>query len=111
MAIIVLGNTAPIEATKVDDTTDVVRVSRSDLGNTETVFDVPDNVGVGEALSTISSVFASHHSDEKPAWVESDDDVIASAIARQFDCPVGRPDEWTKDTEEADQTQTPGATV
>lgn len=112
MPTIVLGNTAPIQAVKVDDeSTAVERVPRPDLGKTVTTFDVPDSVGVGEALQTVSSVFASHHSDEKPAWVESDDEVVAQALSREFGCPVGRPNDWdaapaAETTEPAAETQT-----
>jgi hypothetical protein len=110
MPTIVLGNTAPIQAVKADDgSTAVERVPRPDLGNTVTTFEVPDSVGVGEALQTVSSVFASHHSDEKPAWVESDDEVVAQALSREFGCPVGRPNDWDTtpvETEPAAETQT-----
>jgi hypothetical protein len=108
MPTIVLGNTAPIQAVKVDDeSTAVERVARPDLGKTITTFDVPDSVGVGEALQTVSSVFASHHSDEKPAWVESDDEVVAQALSREFGCPVGRPNDWDAPVAEpAAETQT-----
>lgn len=115
MPTITLGNTAPVQAVKVDDTTAIKREPRPDLGNTVTTFVVPDNVGVGEALQTVSSVFASHHSDAKPAWVESDDEVVAQALSREFGCPVGRPDGWGEDEKTpapaaVSETQTVAAT-
>jgi hypothetical protein len=95
MAIIALGNSAVIEAVKTDETTDAIeRVARPDLGQQVTTFNVPDNVGIGEALQTVAKVFASHHSDEPPAWVESDDEDFASALSKQFNCPIGRPNDW-----------------
>jgi hypothetical protein len=111
MATIVLGNTAPVQPVKVDDKTDAItRVARPDLGNTITTFEVPDSVGIGVALQTVSSVFASHHSDAPPAWVESDDKVVAEALSRQFGCPVGRPNDWDETpvapAEPATETQT-----
>lgn len=110
MPTIVLGNTAPIEAVKANDETDAVtRVARPDLGNQITTFNVPDNIGVGEALQTVSSIFASHHSDNKPSWVESDDEVVAQVLSREFGCPVGRPNDWDAPVaapEPAAETQT-----
>jgi len=96
MTVIALGNTAPIEPVKVDDTTAVERVARPELGNQVTVFDVPDSVDVGQALLTVSQVFASHHSDAPAAWVESDDETVAAILARQYNCPVGRPTDWVE---------------
>lgn len=102
MATIQLGNTAPIEPVKVDPNS--TEVNRVPMGASEaiTTFSVPDHIGVGQALTSVSSVFRSHHSDEAPAWVESDDEVLASALAREFDIPVGRPDGWGDGDKTAD---------
>lgn len=100
MATIILGNTAPIEAVKVDNTTAIERIPRPDLGNTVTIFDVPNNIGAGETLTTVSSIFKSHHSNSNPAWVESDDEILALALGREFSCPIGRPEDWTENAPE-----------
>lgn len=96
MSTIVLGNSAPIEAVKTGKGVGVKRVPLPELGDTETTFSVPNHIGIGEALSTVTSVFHSHHSDEDPAWVESDDETLERAIASQFHCPVGRPKGWAE---------------
>jgi hypothetical protein len=31
-----------------------------------------------------------------PAWVESDDPVLAAAVASQYGCPEGRPKDWKR---------------
>lgn len=105
MSIIALGNTAPIEPVKVDDTTAVERIARPELGNQVTIFNVPDTLDVGQALLTVSQVFASHHSDAPPAWVESDDETIAAVLARQYGCPVGRPVDWVEGPSEVYSNQ------
>lgn len=96
MPHLVLGNTAPIEARKLDEnTTDVERVSRDDLGQTETTFDIPAEWSLSRQIDVVRSVYLSHHSDEPPAWVESTNDPeFAEIIAKEFDVPVGRPDDW-----------------
>lgn len=112
MPTILLGNTAPIQPVKVDpNTTEVERVPRPDLGNTVTTFNVPNHIGAGEMLSTISSVFKSHHSDAKPAWVEGDDEVIVAALAREFGCPVGRPGGWQEGPVETQEPQVETQTI
>jgi hypothetical protein len=40
----------------------------------------------------------SRHSAGWPLWVEADDPEVESALARHYDCPVGRPDDgWLED--------------
>jgi hypothetical protein len=108
MPSLVLGNTAPIEAIKVDEGSDeVVRHPRPDLGNTTTVFSPAEHLGLGQILTLVSSVYASHHSDDPPAWVESDDPGLADALAREFDCPVGRPDDWVEGVPAVDEDAKP----
>jgi hypothetical protein len=34
------------------------------------------------------------HSDEAPAWVESDDELLSALIADHYGCDIGRPDDW-----------------
>lgn len=35
-----------------------------------------------------------HHSDQAPAWVESNDDQLAALVAEHYGCPVGCPPSW-----------------
>jgi hypothetical protein len=109
MPVIHLGNTAPIEPVKVDESsTTVERVPRPELGNQITTFDVPNDLGAGEVLTLVSKVFQSHHSDEKPAWIESDNAAIRDALASEFGCPTERPADWdaTEPVEAPAETQT-----
>lgn len=97
MSSVVLGNTAPVQAYKPDPSTDAVEVApRPDLGNTTTVFDLPEHLGLGAQLTLVSSVYRSHHSSEKPAWVESSNTVLAEALAQEFGCQVGQPEDWVE---------------
>lgn len=95
--IITLGNTAPIEVVKADDGSED-RVDRSDLGNTTTTVSFPDGWDLNEQLQAVGNLW-SYHSDDPPEWVESDDDLLAQVVARNFtsdghECAVGRPSGW-----------------
>lgn len=101
MPNIILGNTSVIEPVKPDAaTTEVERVPRPDLGNQETIWRVPDDEPLHLIVQMVTSAWYTHHSDDVPAWVESDDDLIASLIGREFDCPVGRPKDWSTGPQE-----------
>lgn len=113
-----LGNTAPINAVKPDpSTTDVDRIpleydnGRAD-NNAVTVLRVPGDVKLAEALITVTGVYASHHSDDPPEWVESSNRNLAALLADHYttveqvdpdtgevliaehECVVGRPAGW-----------------
>lgn len=93
-----LGNTAPIQPIKLsEDETAVVREPLEGVDRTETVFHLPDEWDFANMIDTVRKVYASHHSDDHPAWVESDDDVLAQALSRDFGCPIGRPADWNGD--------------
>ena len=62
-----------------------------------TRLEIPDGVPLGEAFVSITQpvrgVWA-NHSDEPPAWVESDSDALAALLAEHYGCRVGRPRGW-----------------
>jgi hypothetical protein len=37
-------------------------------------------------------VWRAHSGDPSPAWVESDNEQLATAISEHFSCPVGQPE-------------------
>lgn len=90
-----LGNIAPIQPVKLsDDETAIIREPLAGVDRTETIFQLPDEWDLSNMIDTVKKVFASHHSDDLPEWVESDDEVLAQALARDLGCPVGRPEDW-----------------
>lgn len=46
-----------------------------------------------EQLAAIRT-FIRMHTDAAPAWVESDNELLAQFVAQQYGCPVGRPKNW-----------------
>lgn len=95
MPSVVLGNTAPIEPVKIDEASDAVtRVPRPDLGNQETIWRIPGDESLANVTRLVTEGWSSHHSDAPPAWVESDDPLVAEILSREFECPIGRPKDW-----------------
>lgn len=96
MPTVILGNIAPTLVESTGDGLDEFERSPMELPGdqdyVETTFGCPESNGLIENINTILSVFASHHSTENPAWVESTDEQLANALASHFDCPVGRPE-------------------
>lgn len=56
------------------------------------------------AESTIADLVAAWtaHSSAAPAWVESDDDVLAAQVAEHYGCPIGCPDNGDPDVHNHD---------
>lgn len=90
MPIVYLGNHSaldgghPIPGTQ---TTSVVFMDEDDLDTRMRTLTHEDGVWV-------------RHSTEPPAWVQSDDEELETAIAAYFNCPVGRPNDWRDATSE-----------
>lgn len=102
MPIITLGNTAPIETRKVSpDSSEVTRIPIP-VKEAVTTHVVPDSWDIGDILTGITTVFRSHHSDADPAWVDGDDELVVQALAKQFGCPIGRPEGWDEDVTPVD---------
>jgi hypothetical protein len=99
MPLIQLGNDSVVEGYKPDEGTDVVLLrARKDLGRQITTMmlnetDIDDRPSRAMNLSLAVRVW-SEHSDKPPAWVESDDELMAALIADHFGCRVGRPRNW-----------------
>lgn len=55
-------------------------------------------LGVGGTIADVAAAWAAHSVDP-PAWVESDDDVLARQAAEHFGCPVGCPDNGLDDVD------------
>lgn len=65
-------------------------------GQQITTINVPDGTPFLEALTTVvarNGVW-NYHSDEPPAWVESNDAELESAIAKHYGCAIGMPEDW-----------------
>lgn len=99
MATVLLGNTAPIETVRPNPAVDVYEKIDLPVAAAITTYRIPDDVKLAEAIKTVSDTFNEYHSHDLPEWVESDDPVLAQALAQQFtteehSCVVGRPDTW-----------------
>lgn len=82
MSLILMGNTAALD-----------RGKPMPPGNRITSFRVPDGYSTTEALHSITDPGDGawiRHSAAPPAWVESDDPILAAAISEHYGCPVGR---------------------
>jgi hypothetical protein len=57
-------------------------------------FDAYDKpISLDKQLGEVRFAFGIH-SDGGPAWVEGGDAFFAQAVARSFNCPIGRPTDW-----------------
>jgi hypothetical protein len=96
---VLLGNQSVTEPYKPDEGTDETLIrSRADLGRRVTAMnlnevDGDDNPSRGMNLTMAARLWAMH-SDEAPAWVESDDELLSALIADHYGCDIGRPDDW-----------------
>lgn len=100
MPYVVLGNVSVIEHWKPDPGSTATRVrSRKDLGHQETTFSLPaqsrDGFDFAGWIRTVESMWAMH-SDESPAWIESDDATLRLVLANALGCPEGRPRDWRR---------------
>lgn len=105
MPIITLGNTSVIETSKKDDELDltpgnIVVARRADLGQRVTTMSLNEVDGDDRPSRAMNLALAariwSFHSDEDPAWVDGDDELLVELIADHYGCPIGRPDDWTE---------------
>lgn len=91
---VILGNDSPVEPQKVDPKKSDVKRVKID-GPAETVMSFPDDMGIAEILHTITTTWLAHHSDEDPAWVESNDPLLEEVIADSFEgTSAGRKKSW-----------------
>jgi len=97
MATILLGNKNAGERVKPSD--EYPDGWRAIPGNQVTTVTVPDSWDLGDILRGIThpdGVWAAHSQDNAPAWVEADDETLATLLAAQYKCSVGRPKGWDK---------------
>ncbi len=94
-----LGNTSAVVAKKIKDDSDEVEfVSVDDLGDTVTRVEIPGEYNLIESLRIVGDLWK-YHSDKPPAWVESDNEALASLIAELYKTDdhtvdIGEPDGW-----------------
>ena len=106
MSVVVLGNVAPLRVWKPDPNKTEVKSEPLEIdngrkdNNTHTTVVIPPGRALDEALAEIKGPWYTHHSGERPAWVESDDPALAEAVARSFPdeqgnpVPIGAPKGW-----------------
>lgn len=98
MPTVVLGNTAPCQAVYPDEKAAkegrFERVRLKHLEQSETTFTIPPSDPPGEALLTVTRTYDAVHSEEPPAWVESDSAALGELLAAHYGIRVGRPKGW-----------------
>jgi hypothetical protein len=94
MAIVWLGNTAVREVVGADE--DGAPIHRRYSGQAACTVTIDDSYTLDEAVRTIVHADGHwpRHSSKAAAWVESDNEELAKALADHFGCPVGRPSDW-----------------
>lgn len=95
--VVVLGNDAVAQTANTPDEHGVLaprRASRPDLGRRHTTFGpFPADWTPAEMLKALAHGW-DHHSDARPAWLESNDLAFAVLAAAELKCPVGCPADW-----------------
>ena len=105
MATVFLGNTSPRDVpvgTQVHVNDEHVGGEKGEpiAGKTIVVVTTPDvdvagkKIGLGSKLLEIKNAFRVHSVEGVPAWVEGNDAAFTKAVAEEFDCGLGRPDNW-----------------
>ena len=99
MPTVLLGNESVLEPYKPDQGTDETKVRvREDLGRRVTTMslnevDGDDNPSRAMNLAMVIRLWGLH-SNEPPAWVDGDDDLLTALIADHYGCETGRPKNW-----------------
>lgn len=91
MSTVTLGNSAPIDTNRPNPATDEYERIPIDVPGAVTTYVIPSDVSLVEAIKTITDTFNAYHSDDTPGWVESDDVILAEALAQHYNCLIGRP--------------------
>jgi len=102
MSNIRLGNIAICERLREDKLGDdgelIESVERwySYEGQSTTTYPVIPGWSLSELLHNLSGANGAwrYHSTEPPAWIECEDPFMAEAVSREFDCPIGCPQDW-----------------
>lgn len=112
MAVITLGNAHVIEVFKKDDglepTPDNIEiVDRADLGQQVCTMnlnevDGDDRPSRAMNLNCVVRMWP-FQSDQPPAWVDGDDELLVALVAEHFECPAGRPKNWQEGLASAEE--------
>jgi hypothetical protein len=99
LSIVYLGNTAPIETKKIDESSSEVERIKLDIKEAVTVSRLDDSYKLAEQLRVIVDAYDGYHSNDPPAWVESDSDSLALLIQDHYssadhEVKIGRPEGW-----------------
>lgn len=100
MLLLLLGNTRVVE--KFRERGDTLRKrKRPDLRNQVTYVHFPDGTSLVDAVKNVVDLWPWHSDADGPEWVESDDELLARAVAEHFTtgdhtCVIGRPDGWNQ---------------
>lgn len=94
-----LGNASVVESYKPDPGTNETKLKRrKDLGRQVTTMQLNEVDGDDRPSRsmnlTLVKRFWSEHSDQPPAWVDGDDDLLNALVADEFGCDIGRPKNW-----------------
>jgi hypothetical protein len=100
MSLVYLGNAQVLEHFRDSDGV-VKRRDRIDLQAQVTTVHFPDDWSLGERLESLRKLWPWHSDTDGPEWVESDDELLATAIASQYttkdhECRQGRPEGWNE---------------
>jgi hypothetical protein len=91
MASVTLGNVSPTALITDTETGEKTRYRYTNIGQTSTFASSPEP-DLFSQMRDIINVWK-HESDKPPAWVEADDEALASALRQHFGCGA-RPEDW-----------------
>jgi hypothetical protein len=103
MPVLHLGNVSVIEEIKLDPDLDsspgnVEYKNRAELGKRTTTMmlnEVDGDDRPSRAMNlTLAARFWGKHSDQPPAWVDGDDELLIQLVADYYGCRIGRPKNW-----------------
>lgn len=90
-----LGNASAIESKKTEDEDGTPSLEQRPIeGRQVTTFEFPEGISLGDALLSVRDAWRYHSANDAPDWVESDNEVLATLLGGEYDCPTTRPDDW-----------------
>ncbi len=84
MPVVRLGNTAPTESFKPDESEAKFEKKRLDSDFEVTTYNIPGDYTLAEALQVVAKTYNVHHSDDPPEWVESDSPGLQALLIENF---------------------------
>jgi hypothetical protein len=94
MATVTLGNVSHTALMSDPETGVRTRYASTNINRSTTVVHTPED-GLFAQMRDVISLWH-HESDQPPAWIESDDPDLASALRKHFGCGE-RPEDWEND--------------